>query len=111
MPNTISSYLVETRSIRNLLSMLFALVVADGLITNFLIAQGLGRELNPFLHILMLQGNFLTLKVVGALLSIFILWYIYKRRPHISTIIIVGSVFVYTGIVYWNIFAYFLAIA
>ena len=109
MPNTISSYLVETRSIRNLLVILFALVVADGVISNFLIAQGLGRELNPFLRILMVQGNFLMLKVVGAALSTFLLWNIYRNRPHISATVIVGLVIVYTGIVYWNVFAYFIA--
>jgi hypothetical protein len=106
---TISSYCIGTHRVRNLLGTLFALVVADGLITNFLIAQGMGRELNPLLHILMAQGNFLMLKVVGAALSTFLLWYTYSKRPHISTTVIVGLVIIYTGIVYWNIFAYFVA--
>ena len=109
MLKTINIHCIGKHRIRNLLATLFALVVADGLITNFLLAQGMGIELNPLLNIFMAQGNFLMLKVLGALLSIFILWNLYRKEPHISAFVIVGLVIVYTGIVYWNVFAYLIA--
>ena len=97
-----------TYRIRILLGTLFALVVADGLISNFLVAQGLGRELNPFLQTLVGQEDFslLLLKVAGALLSVFILWRTYGKRPQISATMALLLVIVYTGILYWNIFAF-----
>ena len=57
---TTGSYGIETHGVRNLLGTLFALVVADGLISDFLISQGLGRELNPVLSAFMEQGTFLV---------------------------------------------------
>lgn len=110
MLKNLSSYFLGSRKIKNLLYTLFALVIADGLITNYLIAQEMGRELNPLLNNLVSQGNFLMLKVVGALLSIFILWHVYRKRPRISATVITGLVTLYTGIVYWNVFAYVIAL-
>ena len=91
--------------IRILLGTLFVLVVADGFLSNFIVAQGLGRELNPFLQTLVGKEGFslILLKVVGALLSSLILWRIYRKRPRISIISAVLTVAVYTGITYWNL--------
>jgi hypothetical protein len=107
----IHSCYIGVQRIRNLLGTLFALVIADGLITEYLVIQGIGKELNPFISTLLEQNNFLMLKVFGALLSILILWHIYKKIPRITAAIVVGWVIAYTGIVYWNVFAYFIASA
>lgn len=109
LSKTTSSSLAGTYRIRVLLGTLFALVVADGIISHFIVAQGLGRELNPFLQTLVVQGSFLAIKVAGALLSAFILWRMYWKRPHISETITLCMVIVYTGIVYWNLFVFLIA--
>jgi hypothetical protein len=94
--------------VRNLLGTLFALVVADGVITEYLVMQGMARELNPFVSILLGQTNFLIIKVLGALLCVLAFWYVYKRRPKITSPVVVGCVAAYTGIVYWNVITYFI---
>ncbi|MFC2068836.1 DUF5658 family protein [Chloroflexota bacterium] len=106
---TVSGSLVDTQRISGLLGTLFALVVADGIISNFLVAQGIGRELNPFLQTLVGQEAFLLLKVTGAVLSAFILLNIYWKRPHFARIITLCMVAVYTGIMYWNLFVFIIA--
>ena len=97
------------RHTRCLLGTMFALVVADGLITNFLMAHGLGREWNPFLQTLAGGELFLLIKIGGAFLSALILWDIYKRRPQVAAISSLCIVVVYTGIVYWNLFTVFIS--
>jgi hypothetical protein len=92
-----------------LLALLVALIIADGLVTQFVIEAGLGREGNPFLQNLASNGNLIGFKTVGALVSAFILWNIYRRHSNpavISTLLLVA---VYTGIVYWNIFSFVVA--
>ncbi len=55
--------------IRVVLGALFAAVVADGLITKFLVHIGLAREANPFLSYWVGQDAFLVFKLVGAFLG------------------------------------------
>jgi len=103
---TINSYFAGTRQIKYLLCTLVALVAADGLISQFLVRSGLGREGNPFLRNWVGEGNFLAIKVVGALVCSLILWDIYKRWPKLVLISSSAFVAVYTGIVLWNLFVY-----
>ena len=87
---------------------MFALVVADGLITNFLMANELGREWNPFLQNLAGGEPFLLIKVAGAFVAVLLLWDIYKKRRQVAAIGSLCAVVVYTGIVYWNLFTFFI---
>ena len=100
--------LATVRQTRCLLGAMFALVVADGLISNFLMTHGLGREWNPLLRAFVGGENFLLIKVAGAFLSALILWDIYKKRPQVAAIGSLCMVVFYTGIVYWNLFAFFI---
>ncbi len=100
----ISDYFAGTHHIRLLLYTLFALVVSDGLITTFLVTQGLGYEGNPFLQSLVTKEYFLLLKVLGASFSALVLLSICKRYPKLSLITILCFVILYTIIVYWNVF-------
>jgi len=100
---------VTVRQISCLLGAMFALVVADGLITNFLMIHGLGREWNPLLQTFVGGESFLQIKVAGAFLSVVILWEIYKKRPQMATIGSFCILIFYTGIVYWNLFVFLLA--
>ncbi len=106
---TIEGSFAGIRRIRCLLGTMFALVVADGLISNYLTILGLGTEWNPLLRALVGQEHFLAIKVAGALVSALILWDIYKRRPQMAMTSTLCIVVLYTGIVYWNIFAFFVA--
>ena len=89
---------------------LVGLVVADGIISRFLVRYGLGREGNPFLQTLVGDNNFLLIKLVGALLCALILWDLYKTRPRAalsSSLLFVG---LYTVIVFWNLGIYLAAL-
>ena len=86
-----------------LLLTLIALVVSDGLISQFIVRHGLGREGNPFLQTFVSEGNFLLIKLAGALLCALILWNIYKTRPRVALISTLSFVILYTGILYWNL--------
>ena len=86
-----------------LLGALIALIVSDGLISHFLVARGLGREVNPFMQTLVGKEVFLVIKVVGALIVAVILWDIHKRRPKLAMISTSCFVAVCAGIVLWNL--------
>ena len=88
---------------------LFAVVVADGIFSDYLVTQGLGREWNPIAQVLMSQGNLITFKLLGALLAVFILWDIQKKRPKVAMLATLCAVTLYTGILYWNLLAFVIA--
>ena len=97
----------EIRQVRNLLGVLIAVVVADGLLSHFLITHGIGREANPFLQPFIDDTNFLFIKVAGALLSSLVMWGTYKKHPGITLTSILCFVALYTGILYWNLAVFF----
>jgi len=100
---------IESRTVRYLLYALFGVIVADGLITQFLVTGGYGLEANPFLRAWVGHGWFLVIKVAGAFLATLLLWINYNKRPRaVYTITVVFLVF-YTVIVFWNLFVCFLA--
>ena len=92
-----------------LIGAMFALVVADGVISNFIMTNGFGWEWNPFLRAFVGGESFLQIKVAGAFLSALVLWNIYKKRPQMATIGIFCILVFYTVIVYWNLFIFFIA--
>ncbi len=94
---------------RYILGTLIALVVADGLISNFLIRQGLAWEGNPFLEALVGGGAFLVIKILGALFCALVLWDIHRQWPRLGLISSLCFVCLYTGIVFWNLCAFFIA--
>jgi len=100
---------VKNRTIRLMLYTLFALIVADGLITKFLVTGGHGVELNPFLNAWVAQDLFLAIKVSGAFLAILYLWFKYSKKPKlVFSITLVFMVF-YTFVLFWNLFVFFTA--
>lgn len=90
-------------AIRIILGSLFAAVVANGLITKFLVHNGLAREANPLLSYWVGQGAFLVFKLVGAFLGTIYLFLIYRRHPRLSMGL--GALFLtlYTFIIFWNL--------
>ena len=95
--------------LRLLLYTLIGLVVADGLITEFLVKNRLASEGNPFLERWVGGDHFLMLKTAGVILAALILWDIGRRYPKLATLSTSSCVVVYTVIVYWNILVYFIA--
>jgi len=104
--NSHESHFADSRRIRLLLGTMIALVVADGLISEFLITRGFAYEGNPLLQAWASQ-NFI--KLLGALLSALILWDIYKHYPRLSSITTLCLVTLYTIIVFWNVIAFSVA--
>ena len=106
----VSTYFVGSRQMKYILVTLVGLVVADGIISRFLVRYGLGREGNPFLQTLVEDNNFLLIKLVGALLCALILWDLYKTRPRASLASSLLFVVLYTVIVFWNLGIYLAAL-
>jgi hypothetical protein len=106
---SIKSYFSRTNRILYPLAALIALVVADGLITRFLVRQGLGQEVNPFIKALAGETHFVVIKVLGALLCALILWDIYRRRPKLALISSWCFAVAYAGIVLWNLGIFFIS--
>lgn len=82
---------------------LFALVIADGVVTNYLIAEGLASEGNQLLDPLVGTSIFLPVKAAGAALAVFILWDISKFHPRTALAASCCFVILYSLIVFWNV--------
>ena len=94
------------RKIGYLLGTLLSLVVADGIISQFLIKSGIGQEGNPFLKTIVTDGNFLIIKMCGAIVCVLVLWNMARRVPRLIFIVSVSLVAVYTAILFWNLALY-----
>jgi hypothetical protein len=102
------SFHIESRTVRYTLYALFGVIVADGLITQFLVTGGHGSEVNPFLRAWVGHGWFLAIKVSGAFLATLLFWINYNRRPRLVYTITVVFLAFYTVIVSWNLFVFVL---
>lgn len=93
--------------IRILIGALFAAIVADGIITRFLVHNGYAKEGNPFLEHWVVEDKLLMIKLLGGLLVAIYLWHIYQRHPKLS--ICFSSLFLagYIFIVTWNLLILF----
>jgi len=93
--------------------LLIALVVLcylDGIITNFVVTRGFGREGNPLMKGLVGDWKFPVLKAMGGLLCALILWAIYKRWSKLAVVSTSFLVVVLAGIVLWNLCTYSLSV-
>ena len=95
--------LLKPRVFRYLVTALVLLIVADGLLSQYLVAGGFGFEGNPVIRGLIGKGHFVVIKMVGALVVGVILLDIYRRRAKVALLATLLCVILYTGIVYWNI--------
>jgi len=93
---------ISKKKMRVLIGVLIFLVILDGVLTEFLLKDGLAREINPFLEPLVGEVGFMVLKVVGSLLVALILWDIYRRFPRVAVIATWIAVAGYGVIVLWN---------
>jgi len=98
---------IESRTVRYTLYTLFGIIVADGVISQFLVAGGYGLEINPFLTHLVGGESFLAIKISGAFLVTLLLWIRYNGKPRFVYATTVVALTFYTTIVYWNLFVFF----
>ncbi len=80
-----------------------ALEVADGIFTNSAVRGNLVREGNPLMQNLAGTGNFLAMKISGAIICALLLWLLYQRFPRISMAATSGVVLFYAGVLTWNL--------
>ncbi len=93
----------RSRAQRLLLGTLFCLSVADGILTRFIISNGLGREGNFWLSDLAASDALIGIKMLGTVLAIYLLWRLHYIRPKIVMATTVSFVGWYTLVVFWNI--------
>ncbi len=90
------------RKIFHLLIAMAALVILDGVITEYLIATGKAYEANAFLAPMIGSVSFMLLKVSGALFCALILWDIATRNQKLAMAVTRVVVIGYGAIVIWN---------
>jgi hypothetical protein len=86
-----------------LIPLLVVLETADGILTYSAVSQGLVREGNPLLQNIAGTGNFLLLKIIGALLCALLLWLASKRFPRASIASASCIVILYALVLTWNL--------
>jgi hypothetical protein len=86
-----------------LIPLLVALETADGILTYSAVSQGLVREGNPIMQNIAGTGNFLLMKIMGALLCALLLWLVYKRFPRVSLVSAACIVIFYAMVLTWNL--------
>jgi len=101
--DTTKSHADSPRLMSVLWGTMIALVVADGLISRFLVTTGLAREGNPLLQVWIHDDLFLGIKLAGAFFAALALWSIHKSHPNLSFIITLCFVVFYTGLVFWSL--------
>jgi hypothetical protein len=86
-----------------LISFLVVLEAADGIFTYSAVCRGLVREGNPLMLNMASTGNFLVMKISGAIVCALLLWLLYKRFPRISLAVASSIVVFYAGVLTWNL--------
>jgi hypothetical protein len=99
---------IESRTVRYALCVLFGIIVADGLISQFLVTGGYGSEANPLLTAWVGRESFLAIKISGAFLATSLLWIKYDVKPRLVYTITVIALAFYITIVCWNMFVFLL---
>ena len=99
----LQGYFANSYPIRIILGALVSAVIADGIITRFLVQNGFAKESNPFLQYWVYKDVFLDIKLWGGLLAAFYLWSIYKRNRTLAVAFSSLCLIVYTSIIFWNL--------
>ena len=103
LKESLRDYFAGSYRIRILLGSLLAAVVADGVVTKFLVLNGFADEGNPFLYLWVGEDVFLTMKLLGGLLAVLYLWGIYRRHPKLSIFCSSLCLAAYAFVVWWNV--------
>jgi hypothetical protein len=85
-----------------LLLIMSLLEISDGLFTHISVGKGIVQESNSLMESLISSGDFLTLKILGAVFCAAILWFVHKRFPHLALTVTSGIVVFYSAVMIWN---------
>ncbi|MBN2076198.1 MAG: hypothetical protein JW762_11670 [Dehalococcoidales bacterium] len=96
----------QSRNLQLLWGALFALILADGLITEFAVTNDVGYEANPLLANMLGSHKFFLFKLLGAILVILFLRNISKKHYRVGLISSYIAVILYMIVVFWNLLAY-----
>ncbi len=88
---------------RYVLLLLVSLVLADGVITEYIVNSGLGTEGNPLLQDIISAGTLMPIKIATAVLSAVLLGLISQRLPKGAALVSWSFIAIYTLILYWNL--------
>ena len=83
--------------------LLSGLEISDGILTQLFVNNGLVQEANPIMEPLVAAGDFLFLKIFGAIFSVLVLWCLYKRFPSIAISTASSIVVFYGAVLAWNL--------
>ena len=97
---------IQSRNLRLLWGALFALILADGLITEFAVSNDVGYEANPLLADMLGSHKFFFFKLLGAILVILFLRNISKKHYRVGLVSSYVAVILYMIVVFWNLLAY-----
>ena len=96
-------FAVRSRTMRLMLYTLFGVIVADALITKFLVTNGHASELNPLLQAWVDHEMFFAIKISGAFLVTLFLWVKFNAKPRLIYGFTSVCLAFYTSIVSWNL--------
>ena len=86
-----------------LLLLMSGLEISDGLFTNFAVGNNLASEANSLMKSFVMNGDFIILKILGAVFCSLCLWMLYRRYPRIAVAVTSGVVVFYIAVISWNI--------
>ena len=86
-----------------LLILLIVFEISDGIITHFFVRNGLAQEGNPLMESIVMEGDFLLLKVIGVLVCVLILGGMYKHVPKVALITTSSVIMFYGAVIAWNL--------
>jgi hypothetical protein len=94
---------IRERHLRLLWGSLFALIMADGIITELAIDNSVGYEANPFLTDMLGSMSFFLFKLLGAIVVILFLRNVSIKHYRVGIVSSCIAVLLYTVIVFWNV--------
>ena len=96
------------RHLKLLWGALFALIMADGIITEVSIDNSVGYEANPFLADMLGSTSFFLFKLLGAVAVILFLRNVSQKHYRVGLAGSCIAVLLYVVVVFWNVLVYHL---
>jgi hypothetical protein len=88
---------------KQLLGIMSGLNISDGLFTDYAVNNEIVKEANSLMKAFVFGGDFVLLKIAGAILCSLALWLVYKRFPRTALAATSFIVLVYSVVLTLNI--------
>lgn len=86
-----------------LLCIMSGLNISDGLFTDYAVNKGIVNEANSLMEGSVFSGDFIVLKIAGAIICSFCFWLVYKRFPKVAFTATSCVIVFYSLVLTWNI--------